>query len=68
MSASTATARTREPQLSPPPTQTVAEARSTATAASRPFWGDRFLFLFWLSCFALLLLLTTFDILDWLLR
>ncbi len=66
MSVSTSPAKTREarpassPSL-PTPATPSAEEKAMAAAPVAIYWGDRFLLLFWLACFALMLLANLFD-------
>ena len=73
MTVSTQSSRTREarptPQLAPPPTATPAPVSVPVPRRFRPYWGDRLLFLFWCSCFLLMVLINFFDaIAGWLRR
>ena len=69
MSASTESAKVREPkpipQTSPTP---VANSTPSTPTPVRVYWGDRILFLFWLACAVLLVLMHVFDTLAGLLR
>jgi hypothetical protein len=73
MPASTQSPPTREarptPQLAPSPTVAAAPASVPVSRRFTPYWGDSLLFLFWCSCFLLMVLLNFFDaIAGWLRR
>jgi hypothetical protein len=72
MPASTQSPRTRDarPAAQPaPPTATPTPASVPTTGRFTTYWGDRLLFLFWCSCFLLMVLLNFFDaIAGWLRR
>jgi len=62
-------AKVREPKPIPQTTPTpVAGPTPPVPAPVRFYWGDRFLFLFWLACAVLLVLMHVFDTLAGLLR
>jgi hypothetical protein len=69
MSASTQTIKTPEPKPTAPSTKQATPGSAPATAPVAAFWGDRFMFLFWLSCFFLLAMMIVMNALAaWLKR
>lgn len=65
MSASIESTKVREPKPIPQTTPTPA---ASPIPPVRVYWGDRILFLFWLACAVLLVLMHVFDTVAGLLR